>query len=346
MFISIAKKAIIVILVCIGCVVILYEFAPKKINHDHRSFNRVWHRTPIKEIQRIVLSPGNYYWAGADENCFFLGNTRSPFTLTLLDSLLSKSILIEIDSRLDTLQFRSIRTVVNSPSFYMSDGTVPFLCTGNTTDWKVDLLLKNVYFQQAVPISNETIALVAISDNRNTVEKASTKTQSVLMFPDLLVKQVDGIFCTKGKLLFDRSLSRIIYLYSYRNEFMCLDTNMTLLYRATTIDTISKAKIKVGKIASSNTYSMLAAPLLVNGKSYASQNRLYVNSNILAKNEEEGSFDHSSIIDVYSITNGVYLFSFYIPSFRGRKMKDFLIRDQNTVAVVYDATVILYQIVQ
>src|SRR5690606_14246049 len=66
---------------------------------------------------------------------------------------------------------------------------------------------------------------------------------------DILEKQIDGLFSVNGMLHYNKELNRVVYLYSYRNQFMVLDTAMRLLYRANTLDTIAHAHIKVAHIA-------------------------------------------------------------------------------------------------
>ena len=169
--------------------------------------------------------------------------------------------------------------------------------------------------------------------------------QHTLLKPELLVKQGEGLFSTDGMLLYDKSISRLIYMYYYRNQFICMDTNLKLLYKGKTIDTISRAQIKVSKIksGSENTFTLSVPPLVVNKKGSVYKGCLFVHSNIIAKNETKKAFDNASVIDVYNLKAGSYKFSFYLPDYNNTKMFDFAING-NTLIALYDHYIFVFEL--
>jgi len=151
---------------------------------------------------------------------------------------------------------------------------------------------------------------------------------------DLLEKQIDGLFCTDGMLHYDRATSQMIYVYFYRNQFLCMDTSMNLLFRGNTIDTIGHARIKVARIESENSITLAGPPAIVNRRSYACQNRLFVNSSLMGKNEDPDEFNSNSVIDVYDLgKEGKYIMSFYLPDYQGYKMKMFAASRNEFIAI-------------
>ncbi len=138
-------------------------------------------------------------------------------------------------------------------------------------------------------------------------------------------------------------MNLLIYLYYYRNEFICLDTNLNLLYKGSTIDTISKAQIKIVEIRSEKISTFAERPLIVNRKSCISRGWLFVNSGLKANNEERQSFDQLAVIDLYSLIDGTYQFSFYMPDPITKKMRDFIVVEKTLIAL-YDNYIAAYDL--
>ena len=114
-----------------------------------------------------------------------------------------------------------------------------------------------------------------------------------------------------------------------------MDTNLNILYKRKTIDTISKAQIKIDTVLSGEllTATFKAPPLVVNKFSCLSGNYFFVNSGLSSSNEDESKFNQSSVIDMYSSENGDYRYSFYLPNYSGKKLSDFKIHNKRIVAI-------------
>jgi hypothetical protein len=144
-----------------------------------------------------------------------------------------------------------------------------------------------------------------------------------------------------GTLHFDKETNRLIYLYFYRNQYSVMDTNLNLLYRGNTIDTVSRAKLKIAAIASDNSENLAAPPVFVNKYSCIAGDLLLLNSNLLSKNEDPEIFAKTSVIDVYSLKDRSYKFSFYIPDYRGKKLRGFRVFGKR-LFVLFDHYVLSY----
>ncbi|MNL02491.1 hypothetical protein D3C87_1230000 [compost metagenome] len=152
----------------------------------------------------------------------------------------------------------------------------------------------------------------------------------------LLKKQVDGYFCTDGLLRYDASQFKLIYMYVYRGEFLCLDTNLNLLYKSKTVDTIKTADVTVKKIVKNGklvSVTQSKPPKPVNRNFVLYKNLLFMFSTIKADNERDADFEKNQIIDVYTIDKGKYQYSFYIPKYMGIILRDFRVKDDFMFAI-------------
>ncbi|HMR19632.1 MAG TPA: hypothetical protein PKA53_10070, partial [Sphingobacterium sp.] len=70
---------------------------------------------------------------------------------------------------------------------------------------------------------------------------------------------------------------------------------------------------------------------------------LFVHSNIRARNDKAKDFLGAATIDVYDLQKPGYAYSFYLPSFQGKKPKDFIVL-RNMIVALYDRHVIKYSL--
>jgi hypothetical protein len=152
-------------------------------------------------------------------------------------------------------------------------------------------------------------------------------------------KQIDGVFCTDGLLLATPGSDELIYIYRYRNEFIKLDTNLKVLYKANTIDTTYRAKIKVAEYNKGHDLSMSTPATSVNEFACASDKYLFIKSNLQANNESRKAFESSAVIDVYRLSDGRYIRSLYLEEYKGQKPKSMRATNSNLL-VLYGNTLV------
>jgi hypothetical protein len=141
---------------------------------------------------------------------------------------------------------------------------------------------------------------------------------------------------------YNKRKAELLYIYSYRNEYFAMDTNFNLLYRANTIDTVTRAKISLGENHEENSLTMLADRVIVNKKSAVNENFLFIHSNLLAKNEDLATFQDQTVVDVYNLSAHTYRLSFYIPPYQGVKVKSFHLRGKDQLICLYDQHLVAY----
>ena len=122
-----------------------------------------------------------------------------------------------------------------------------------------------------------------------------------------------------------------------------MDTTFRLIARHHTIDTFSRAPINVAKVATKNYSTLASPPMLINMESSLWRNYLFVQSSLLSKNEDEVKFRTVSAIDVYDVTEGRYLYSFYIDRHNGYIPKALIVTEGH-LAAIFDKYLVLYTI--
>lgn len=158
----------------------------------------------------------------------------------------------------------------------------------------------------------------------------------------------NGLFTNDGILLYDKRNARIFYMYFYRGEFLSLDTNLNLIYKAKTIDTVKMVKIKTRMITSKsfskNPLRQLAPttpPKFVNLSISVDNSYIFINSKLKSDNESNQSFESNQVIDVYMVKTGQYLHSFYVPHYRGLRFDQFQIHNQR-LTTIYRPYIVSY----
>jgi hypothetical protein len=242
------------------------------------------------------------------------------------------------------------RTTIDSPNFFLSNGVMGIILRGNIHTWEAKRFMpgKGYYFAEAVPLGSSTQALRSYSQARQAFQlakKTALDTPSFKFKYGLLEKQSEGLFSVSGQLLYNKDMERLVYLYAYRNQYIVMDTNLNLSYRANTIDTFSIVQTKVTNAESNGSKVSMASspPFVVNGLSCVSGKYLFINSYLLAKNENEGMFKNASVIDVYDLDKAAYVNSFYVHNYRDIRISDFRIVDQKLVAL-HDHYLVVYQL--
>lgn len=312
------------------------------------SFSRKFEqgRTLIAE-KHFDLPDGAHYLAGSTKHTIYVGNLNMPFKITSLpiSTLKPDEInikLIDVDSIQNP---RSFKTTIDSPIVYLSNGVMPEIFRGTVGDPNARRFLPpgNHYFVDAIPISPNSFMLKSYSSSakmHQLAKRASIKPHFKIQH-GVLEKQIDGMIDVAGEMHADHKQNKLIYLYTYRNQYIVMDTNLNIEYRANTIDTFSRARVKIQKIESKDEILTASPPTNINNKSFVYNDTLYIQSNLLAKNELLQRFEQGSIIDKYALNNGTYIESFYIPNYRDRQLNDFIVTSSKIVAL-YNNTVVVY----
>ena len=296
--------------------IVLLFLSSEDIMQKQNPFIRRFTPNTAERILTKDLNNYSYYFAGQKNGKIYLGNTTSPLTIIELDSTLKskKQFTIQLDN--DNYAFKSVKIKIIAPYFFLYDGSVPIIYRGLLSDWKAKVwLAKKPYFTILQPVDSNSCVFRSqqLGTNENILGSIELKDSlKIKKQKQLLQKQIDGIFDTDGTLIYSEDLKKVIYTYFYRNQFIVADSNLNLIRRGTTIDTTSKAKLKVIKIKLSGDTKLSAPPQIVNIRSTAFKQLLFNQSGIRGRYESIKNWKYASIIDVYDITKNNYISSFYI----------------------------------
>jgi len=314
--------------------------------HHRNNFVRRIPPFAVDKLSVYDLKYNSYYLAGADSTRIFLGNRTAPSVVTVLDSGLNKQkeFYIILDDTIS--QFTSIEVKVNPPYFYLFDGTIPRIYGGSVTDWNAKIRMKNVQrFLNAVPIDDNIVAFRAATTAYGNLLGTFKLGNSINVKykHGLLEKQIDGFFDTDGMMYYSPQSKRFVYLYYYRNQYVVTDEHLNLIHRANTIDTTTRAKLKIEYLDKKKKNKFGAPPFIVNRKSALHNNLLFVNSMLPGKYDPLEMWEQASIVDVYNINEGSYLMSLYVYKVDGKQMNSFIVTDTHLFAL-FDRKIVSYRL--
>jgi hypothetical protein len=346
-----AKKHITILIGCMAfvsvAIVALYALSPISKRIYRNSFTRNFVHDALTQEAEIDLQYNSYYIAGTSTNKIYLGNFTAPAQMIVADKSLADSQHVKLQIRnLGKIEDpKKFKVVVDSPHFFLTHGSMPGIFRGRINEWQAERLIPDsAYFVDAIPFESSSLALRSYSTFSKAFElaKATVDSPYFEFKYDLLKKQIDGIFCVEGNLHYNRELKKIVYLYTYRNQYMVIDTNLNLIHQYHTIDTFSHAMIKVANVKS-NESILTGLPARINGYSCVSGKYLFVRSNLMAKNDSEERFREGAVIDVYDLTTGNYLHSFYINNYQNIGMSMFQVFGNSLVAL-FDKYMVVYNL--
>jgi hypothetical protein len=326
-------------------IVVILFLSSEEIMHLQNPFIRRYPHHPVTLKYTIDLKFNSYYFAGSGNGKVYLGNSTAPLYALSIDSQLQQQV---IRTKIDLDSFpKSIRMIVQPPYFYLADGRTPAIFRGKTANWQAKLQYpKPSYFNIMTIIDSSTIAFRGISKTTSNNILGIFhwgKEPKTNMAPTLLQKQIDGIFDTDGMLHYSAEMKRIVYIYSYRNEYIVADQNGILDYRGHTIDTVSQAKIKVAYLQNKTEQTMAMPALSVNAGSSICGHLLFVHSNVPGRFEKKKIWEQASVIDVYDLNKKEYLFSFNIYDIDDKKIRSFVVTP-NFVYALIDTKLVMYQL--
>ncbi|HVX01221.1 MAG TPA: hypothetical protein VHA52_12425 [Candidatus Babeliaceae bacterium] len=273
------------------------------------------------------FTDNHYYFSTNDPQVIFISKSD-------LSDTQSYTIRYDPDKRIS----ESFNVWVDSPEIKIYAGNIPCVLSASLKNKAVKLdTLDGTIFNKIIPCSDKTYIMKrhdsALRDFQ--FRKTDLAGNDLVSEHGVSVIQHDDGISTDGTLLFDKTGSRVIYLYKLFNQFVCMDTDLMLRYTARTIDTVNYHAVPIGTYNKNGmvirTFSR--APKLVNLKACISNNNLFVCSGIKADNETTGNFRDNAVIDIYDLNNGAYRYSFYIPKGTNKRLTSFKVIGDRVLAV-------------
>ncbi|MGB6083877.1 DoxX family protein [Moheibacter sp.] len=295
-------------------VIALFLFSEKEIKRNN-AFQRKYMPHGLEEIGNFQLESNAFYIAGVDDSLIYLGNYNAPLYLKAISRDLKRSKEIKVEIEDYELPYKRVRIDVESPYFFVGDGTVPVLFRGNTKDWNAKTFSKNdAYFYQFQVIDSLRLVFTTTSTKTQSTMVGELKKEKdsvyIQLHEKILKAQFNDIFDTDGLLMWNSQRKQALYVYYYRNQYETADSEFDFLFTGKTIDTISRAQLDVAHYKKEDAYK-LGKATVVNRTASVWGDQLYVNSSRLGKYESEEVLRSASILDCYNIATNEYSHSFY-----------------------------------
>lgn len=323
-------------IISIGFIYILFILSETSANTSN-GFLRKPDIHILKPHKKIDLTFNSYYIAGFSDDSVYLGNNTAPNYLLTVDKNLIRLRTRQIDIKsAKRVAWRSMKLSVNHPDFFLTEGSTPIHFKGKLPQLKAsEVKIEKTIFDKPKVLNTGGIVFRTNDTDlkQNILTKEWRNGKEATRF--VLKKQTDGYFSTDGSLLFDRKSNKLVYLYFYRNSFTILDSNLTILRNARTIDTTTTVKIHLGPVKSSEIITMTEPPKIINSQGAVHNDQLFVYSKLRSDNEVKSIFKNNFVIDVYSLISGLYLNSFYIPKLSYKRISHFEIHN-NELFVIYN----------
>ncbi|MGV3696971.1 MauE/DoxX family redox-associated membrane protein [Flavobacterium sp.] len=318
----------------------------EQIIHEENNFVRRYPPHLYDRLPEITLNYAGYYFAGATNDTIYFGNYRAPLVVLAISSDLNSSRQHKIKLSNYNLPFRAVTVKVKENEFFLSDGSLPALFVGSTKDWKAKQVeIPNKRFSAFEPIGGSK----AVIRGKKPKSKESylglldfSNRKSTIWNGDILQKQIDGIFDCDGVLSYNSQIQKVIYTYYYRNQFSVSSDKLALEFRKNTIDTTTKANIKVVKL-SNGDLKMAKPPLIVNRLISSAGRQLFINSALRGHYESLKMWKQATPVDVYNLETKQYQYSFQVYNINDKK-PDAMYATTDIVYFLFDRTLIAYKI--
>jgi hypothetical protein len=330
---------------------------PSKSRQGNNGFKRNFKHSNITIANVLKLESSAFDFVGKPENNILLRGYQNTQTLFEIDNSLAniKSFNLELPS-----SFNIKSTYVNIGAFmsslYFTNPYGDVAIIGYKNKFSIGYKVQKLVFDQAKLISNSSMIVRAIKGDgkeriRELIKVNLGKNRNLDKDTKyLLPKQIDGTFCNDGWLHYDKVQSKIFYTYYYRGAFLCLDTNLNLIFKGKTIDTVHFAKIKLSEYnekekngTSNKKITQASTDNLINWCYTTDKDKIYIVSGLKADNESPDDFEKNNPIDIYSIKDGRYLYSIYIPKYKGYRINGFEVNG-NLLVAIFDRYLVTFAV--
>ncbi len=321
----------------IGVVVLLFILSEEKMQRNNAFLRRYPHH-PIESKDTLDLVYNSYYFAGNDDTSIYLGNLTAPLHVMRVSGDLRNTTSFRIKLSTTGMDYKNPRLRIVDSMFFLFDGSIPIIHSGRIKDWTVHKTINpGAYFTFAEPISQKSFVMRSVSSLTGnnilgTIELDSIP--KIKLHSGILKGNIDGYFDRDGQLLLNRQLSKVIYVYYYKNEWVIADNDISKIRLGKTIDTIQVPRIDIKELENAQQSQLGGKTVVVNGLSSTFGHYLFINSERLGRYEKEEVLDYASIIDCYNLDDGSYELSFYIYHDVSEKMLSFQIYGRKIYSLV------------
>lgn len=281
-----------------------------------QNFRRTFGALQLSKVASIKLPFNSYTIQHLSSTSVTLGNRKAQrLLMTVTIPGMDTSVTIIPESNLLGIDFRDPSVAVSSSEVIIADGALGII-SKSKRDFGLVTQIKTPTFSQMVPLGGDRYALRTYNEETSSDELSlfDCLHDTVYTNADILDKQIDGIFCVDGMMLYNGERHAFLYVYYYHNEFITSDESLLNVKKWKSIDRTDTATFKIASYKSGErtTTTFSSAPRLVNVRAFTSLDYLYILSNERAINQTRADFESSYTIDRYHLKDGRYEGSFLI----------------------------------
>jgi len=315
-------------------------------NERKNGFQRTLLGDTVHTLQQIGTKVPFDKICGLTSDHFFV-TVPNPEWLFMVDQGLKKQRLFHLPLKVDE-EIISHNIFVDSPWVYILANNLSAMLYTKLESKKMDTIkfLTPAYTRSVRISPNYTIIRGFDTAMKEQIFKKIDNTTGKVVTEASIIRGLNDVgLGSDGMLKYDELTHRLLYIQYYQNTFYCLDTNLAIIYKGKTIDTVKTNSISVRNLEiGGDDYLMPAnARVEINSDSYVDNGNLYVISKLIADNEEMSTFRENAVVDMYRVADGKYVRSFYIPYIKGEKVKSILIK-KNFLIAIYDTHIGTYRI--
>jgi hypothetical protein len=292
-------------------------------------FNRVYNKAAVHDFTVVKLEDSITGFAGiGDRYLYFF--TAHLGVLVRYDFSFKNSAILSASLRTgwDSKVGNQFYAVVNYPVVYFCAygiGTV-FQC--NVLDLSFSILREDSFgYSKFVAIDSNSFVFRRFNTKENDQSFLYWNTKFDLSYDNHFSFPVhhDGGISTDGKLIYDKSQKKIVYVLIYQGYFFVFDSSMNTIQSFKTVDAIGNVSIQVSD--KNGIYTSSSPSKRINSMAAVYNGKIYINSFLMSKVDNPKSFSDSSVIDVYDESLGIYQYSFYLPRVDKKKIESLYIVD-------------------
>lgn len=312
----------------------------KRPNKEVNGFKRKYLSLQVSEVARTGLDFNAREISSVENDSIFIAGPI-PGEVYLYTQLLEKSERIKVTLPTVFKLAPVFYTSVDYPYLTILGGAARCIIHCNLKDKTCKITnINTAGFANAIAITdNSFIIRTTDSDHNSLFKKIMLPENKVLTEENISDKLGDGGFTYDGKLSYDPISNKLVFVSFYNNNLCCFDTSLHPIYKGHTIDTFRSSQTSLRKTKTSITFSK--PPIGYNKYNYAFNGTLYVKSSLRADNEL--SRDDQTVIDTYSIPDGRYLGSFFIPLKSG-DVRKFAVTENNRLVTLGNRSLSIFSL--
>ena len=318
-------------------------------NKESNGFKRNWDNDSIILTNYLQIDTPLSSISGVSKEHIYIQTEKLNWILEISKNLLKKdSISLKIN--VSELLTMANSLTVDSPWIFLHANNLKAIIRSKIRSKEVNVIkLHTDIFTKSTQLTKDKIVIRTFdSTQSNQVFQIVDLTNGNVLKEALVIpNQYDAGFSSDGIISYDPIHSKIFYTQFYNNNFFCLDTNLSTVYTANTIDTTSyNNSLQLEKInVAGGTPSLMpsAARKLANKYSFLNDKYIFIESALKADNDNLNTYQNNSTIDLYELSNGKYVKSILIPHSKNKKALSYSI-DGKRMIVLYKNAIAIYRI--